>query len=73
MKIFIQKYTHVRGIFKRFKSLGGSIIALANYWCSIKDLDYQNTLYCMLPSNTSLLSVQITEAFLSLELPEAVV
>jgi hypothetical protein len=58
---------------KSIRCLGGSIIALAKYWCSIKDYDYQNSLHFILPSNINLLLVQIIEVLLEIELLEAVV
>jgi hypothetical protein len=62
-----------KGNCKSIRSLGGSIIALAKYWCSSKNDDIQNSLHFMLPSNINLLPVQITEVLLEIEFPETVV
>jgi hypothetical protein len=59
-----------KGLNKSVRSLEGSIIATARYWCLIKGNNYHNTLHNILPSNISSLPVQITDHMLGLEEPE---
>jgi hypothetical protein len=47
-------------------SLGSSIIALVRYWCQLKKENYSQNMYIILPSDVSLLPVQITEQNLSI-------